>query len=188
MVQPQSQATTNRTESLGRNPPPELPLFNRELSWLYFNHRILDEAENSRHPILERVRFLAIAETNLDEFFMVRVAGLKGQIKAGISTRSDDGKSPAEQLTTLRQAAHQLGQRYDRIFAQLRAELAENYATFLTDDIDDDFRMSLDPAAWQQIEDIFERDYFPLLTPVVFDLAQPFPYIGSGGLAMVMRL
>ena len=165
---------------------PSAWFFNRELSWLSFNHRILDEAANAHHPILERLRFLAIAETNLDEFFMVRVAGLKGQIKAGITALSADGQTPAEQLGLVREAARQLGQRYDRIFAELRQILLEDYQVSLALEFKD--LADLTPEQHNGLGEIFERDYYPLLTPVVLESAQNFPFIQSGGFSLLLEL
>jgi polyphosphate kinase len=155
--------------------------FNRELSWLKFNERVLDEATNTKHPLLERLRFLTISFSNLDEFYMVRVAGLKGQVTAGVKSLSPDGLTPDQQLAAINAAATQLLDRQQQIWRQLRQELRQAGISVLSrDEMTDVERVWLDGYFVDQI--------FPVLTPIAISPAHPFPFIPSSGFSMVLEL
>ncbi len=154
---------------------------NRELSWLAFNSRVLEEASNPAHPLLERVRFLSISASNLDEFYTVRVAGLKGQVDAQILTPSQDGLTPAMQLHEINQAAGELLLEQKSCWRHLREELRTNGIIVIRRD-----ELTSSDLDW--LENTFMEEIFPLLTPLAIDPAHPFPFIPNLGSVLVMNL
>ncbi len=155
--------------------------FNRELSWLNFNRRVLEEAENERHPLLERLRFLSISATNLDEFYMVRVAGLRGQVVSGIETPSEDNLTPAEQLDRIGRAVVELTAEQQECWVTLVALLADAGIHVLHAD-------QLSEREHEWLEDHFLSHIFPVLTPIAVDPAHPFPFIPNFGFTLGLEL
>src|SRR5437868_137447 len=161
---------------------PEQQLLNRELSWLDFNGRVLALADDTSTPLLERAKFLAIFSQNLDEFFQVRVAGLKEQVIAGVGPTAPDGRSPAQQLLDLRLRVEELTVRQEQIFL-------EEVAPALAD-------VGVRFSAWEELDEddhkflveTFEQRIFPVLTPLAVDPGHPFPYISNLSLNLAVSL
>ena len=156
--------------------------FNRELSWLSFDSRVLDEAENPAHPLLERLRFLAISGENLDEFYTVRVAGLIGLLRDGHEAPSADGLTPAEQLARIAVRIEELEGRQQEVWARLKKEL--RLARVVV--VDNTGELDEEDLAW--MDAYFIDEVLPLLTPLAVDPAHPFPFIPNLGLVLAMRL
>ncbi|QNM82428.1 RNA degradosome polyphosphate kinase [Sphingomonas sabuli] len=174
-------SSTRAAKAAIKNVPPEDRYFNRELSWLAFNERVLEEARNPHYPLLERLRFLSISASNLDEFFMVRVAGLKAHQALGIENRSADGRTPAQQLAAITEAADTLATREHEVWDELRAALAQSGVCVVGDE-------PLDEAAEAWLYQHFRNQIFPLLTPQAIDSSHPFPFIPNRGFSLVFEL
>ena len=154
---------------------------NRELSWLDFNHRVVEEAENTRHPLLERLRFVSISASNLDEFFSVRVAGLIGQVRSGVGAASPDGRTPAQQVAAVRERASALLLRQQKVWLEIKSALAEAGV-----EVADAKAIANTDAIW--LDHWFMERVFPVLTPLAIDPAHPFPFIPNMGLVMALQL
>ena len=155
--------------------------FNRELSWLAFNRRVLEEACNARHPLLERLRFLSISASNLDEFFMVRVAGLKAHQALGVEELSIDGMTLTQQLSVTIAEADSLVTSQHEVWAELQRELDRAGIHVVGDE-------ALDEAAGKWLDQHFREQIFPVLTPQAIDPAHPFPFIPNQGLSLIFEL
>ena len=155
--------------------------FNRELSWLAFNRRVLEEACNPKHPLLERVRFLSISANNLDEFFMVRVAGLKAHQSLGVEELSDDGLTVAQQLTAIIAEADRLVTSQHEVWGGVQTLLDESGMHVIGDE-------PLDADAENWLDQQFREQIFPVLTPQAIDPAHPFPFIPNRGLSLIFEL
>lgn len=160
---------------------PEARYFNRELSWLAFNRRVLEEASNPHYPLLERLRFLSISGSNLDEFFMVRVAGLKGQELRDIGQPSVDGLTPTQQLTAVATEADQLIAAQEDVLEVLLDGLEKEGIRLLDGD-----EIAGDDADW--LERHFREQLYPVLTPQALDPAHPFPFIPNAGSSVIFDL
>ena len=165
------------------DPPADSPerYVNRELSWLAFNERVLAEASNPAYPLLERLRFLSISGSNLDEFMMIRVAGLVGQVQRKIRSTSIDGQTPTQQLAAIRERVMALHREQRAVWSQLRTLLAEQGVVVADDD-------RIGQQAYDWLRRHFLDEIMPVLTPQAIDPAHPFPFVANGGLGVLFNL
>ena len=173
--------TDAASEPLPALGPDESPYFNRELSWLQFNERVLAEARNEAYPLLERLRFLSISGSNLDEFMMIRVAGLVGQVQRGLGEPSIDGRSPSQQLAAIREKLAQLSALQQEIWRDLRVALAGA-------DIHVADERRVKPAAHRWLKAFFLEEILPIITPQALDPAHPFPFVQNEGMGLLFTL
>ena len=174
-----NESATNIVETIDKKSRDRF--LNRELSWLAFNARVLEEAANLGHPLLERLNFLSISAANLDEFYMVRVAGLKGHVDAGVTSKSEDGLTPSQQLKTIGGQAAGIMTDQQSCWRALKKEFAANDIKIL-----DASDLTDEEKAW--LEEYFSEQVFPILTPLAVDPAHPFPYIPNLGFSMVLQI
>jgi polyphosphate kinase len=160
---------------------PKQLYFNRELSWLAFNRRVLEEASNAAHPLLERLRFLSISGNNLDEFFMVRVAGLKAHRLLGVEEKSIDGMTPGQQLAAIAEESDRLTESQQRVWAELRQGLGQAGLHVVGEEAQDE-----EAEIW--LGRHFREQVFPVLTPQAIDPAHPFPFIPNRGFSLIFDL
>jgi len=158
--------------------------FNRELSWLAFNQRVLAEARNGDYPLLERLRFLSISGNNLDEFMMVRVAGLAAQVRRGITENSIDGISPSRQLADIRDEVVRLEAMQQEVWQELQPQLAEAGIGVISEG----GPLRLEDSQREWLRDYFLERILPIITPQAIDPAHPFPFVGNGGMGILLAL
>ena len=180
-------SSKSRGKEIGAKPPTPAPpqgfhrFYNRELSWLQFNRRVLEEARNAGHPLLERLRFLSIAASNLDEFYMVRAAGLFGLLRADVSVLSIDGLTPAQQLESINRFAAELADAKQRAWAELSAQM-QREGIMIVEPRD----LTAGELIWLRQQ--FMTHVFPILTPINVDPAHPFPFIQNKSLTVVLEM